>query len=234
MHCTRVLVLEDERPIRRMLCTALERAGFQVCESADTTEARRCLKETPVDVALVDWMLPGESGIAFLGWLRREPELRALPVILVTARGTEGDKLSAFEAGADDYVTKPFSMAELTARIRAVRRRAGAQGAASRNKTKVGPLELDADAFTLHAGGRPVRLGRAEFRLLQALMDEPGRVWTRAQLLDRAWSVGADVGERTVDVHILRLRKALAPSGCDRMIETVRGVGYRLARPTAS
>lgn len=220
-----ILLLEDEAPIREMASFALSRAGFTVTEAADVAEAERRLSERLPDLLLVDWMLPDVSGIEFVRRVKRDDLTRSLPVIMLTARSEEDDKVRGLETGVDDYVTKPFSTRELIARIRALLRRAsGSDGDVT---LRVRDLSLDPESHTVLAGGQSLSLGPTEFRLLKFFMGNTGRVFSRAQLLDFVWGRNAYVEERTVDVHVLRLRKALAPHGYDAHLQTVRGAGYR-------
>jgi len=221
----RLLVVEDEPALREMLCLTLEGQGFAVRACADATQARQALAEEAPDLLLLDWMLPDMSGLDLLRQLRRQEATRELPVILLTARGEEESRVRGFAAGADDYVGKPFSPRELAARIRAVLRRAAPHVAGER--LACAGLVLDPASHRVTAHGRPVALGPTEFRLLRFLMGHPERAFTRSQILDRVWGSAAEVEERTVDVHVRRLRKALAPTGHDRLVQTVRGVGYR-------
>jgi two-component system phosphate regulon response regulator PhoB len=221
-----ILLLEDEAPIREMTSFALSRAGYTVTEAADVDEAQAHLSERLPDLLLVDWMLPEISGIEFIRRLKRDDVTRELPVIMLTARTDEDDKVRGLETGVDDYVTKPFSTRELIARIRALLRRAG--GSESDTELRVGDLRLNTGSHAVWVGDDPVQLGPTEFRLLKFLMSNTDRVYSRAQLLDFVWGRNAYMEERTVDVHVLRLRKALAPYGYDRFLQTVRGVGYRL------
>ncbi len=224
-----ILVVEDEPAIRELLRVHLEDAGFEVRDAADAERARERLAEGLPALMLLDWMLPGRSGLAFAKELRADPRTRDLPIIMVTARGEEADRVAGLEAWVDDYVTKPFSPRELKARIKAVlRRRAPETGD---EPLATGALVLDPATRRVTVGGREVALGPTEFRLLRFLLARPERVHTRAQLLDRVWTDRLDIDERTVDVHIRRLRSALEPFGAATMIETVRGSGYRLAPP---
>lgn len=222
----RILVLEDEAAIQELIAVNLLRAGFAVERAADVPAARRALDARLPDLLLLDWMLPGESGIAFARQLRASARTRHLPIIMLTARGTEEDRVCGLEC-ADDYVTKPFSTRELLARIKAVLRR-GAPLAAQETVC-AGIVTLDAATHRVQAAGQPVALGPTEFRLLHFLMTHPERVHSRAQLLDQVWGDHVFVEERTVDVHIRRLRSALEPSGGARHIQTVRGAGYRFS-----
>lgn len=221
----RVLIVEDEDSIREMVASSLERAGFEVHEAGDVAAADRMLGDRRVDLLVLDWMLPGVSGVEFAARVRRGGA--APPVIMLTARCEEEDRLRGFEAGVDDYVTKPFSPRELVARARAVLRRT-APPEPDRRREASG-LCLDPVSHRVSAGGGAVRLGPTEFRLLRFFMDHPERVFSRSELLDGVWGQDAWVEERTVDVHIRRLRKALADSGHDRMVQTVHGAGYRFS-----
>ena len=225
-----ILVVEDERPIREMIAFGLRRAGFEVREAADARSGRAEVANKLPDLLLVDWMLPDTSGLEFTRALKRDRETRELPVIMLTARAEEGDKVAGLEGGADDYITKPFSPRELLARINAVLRRAlPAEGT---DRIDIEGLVLDQSSQRVSAGERTVALGPTEYRMLAFFMTHPERVYTREQLLDRVWGGNVYVEERTIDVHIRRLRKALEEFGYDRLIQTVRGSGYRFsARP---
>jgi two-component system phosphate regulon response regulator PhoB len=224
-----ILVVEDEPAIQELLRVNLEDAGFAVRTVADAEEALAQIKRTLPDLLLLDWMLPGQSGLALARGLRAEARTKELPIIMVTARTEEADRVAGLEAWVDDYVTKPFSPRELKARIKAVLRRRAPH--AAQEALRVGPLELDPATHRATANDTPLQLGPTEFRLLKFLMGRPERVHSRAQLLDQVWGDHVYIEERTVDVHIRRLRLALEPSGCSHMIETVRGGGYRLAAP---
>jgi two-component system, OmpR family, phosphate regulon response regulator PhoB len=230
MSAKQILVIEDERPIREMIAFGLRRAGFEVREAADARSGRAEVANRLPDLLLVDWMLPDTSGLEFTRALKRDRETRELPVILLTARAEEGDKVAGLEGGADDYITKPFSPRELLARINAVLRRAmPAEGA---ERIDIEGLVLDQSSQRVSVADRTVALGPTEYRMLAFFMTHPERVYTREQLLDRVWGGNVYVEERTIDVHIRRLRKALEDSGYDRLIQTVRGSGYRFsARP---
>jgi two-component system phosphate regulon response regulator PhoB len=226
---TRILVVEDEAAIREMVQFTLSRAGFELVEAADAGAARARLAEGGIDLVLLDWMLPGESGVQLLTALKGDPATARLPVIMLTARAESGDKVAGLEAGADDYVTKPFSPAELTARIRAVLRRAGEALPEEESRLAVGSLVLDPVSHRVEVDGRPLEIGPTEFRLLEFFLRHPERAYTRTQLLDAVWGRDAVVEERTVDVHICRLRVLLEPCGLDAMVQTVRGHGYRFS-----
>ena len=221
-----VLVIEDEREIREMLNFSLTRAGFSVCE-ADSAEAALRRLDGPLPALLIiDWMLPGMSGVELARRLRQDEHTASLPMIMLTARGEETDKLKSFDSGVDDYLTKPFSPKELIARMRALLRRTGTPDS---GVISGGSLRLDLKAHKLSIDGQVVKVGPTEFRLLELFMRNPERAFGRAQLLDRVWGRSIYVEERTVDVHVLRLRKTLKPHGADRLIQTVRGVGYRFS-----
>jgi two-component system phosphate regulon response regulator PhoB len=222
-----ILIVEDEKPIRDMIAFGLRRAGFEVSEAEDCTSARERIADQRPDLLLVDWMLPDQSGLELTRAVKRSRETEDLPVILLTARAEEQDKVSGLDGGADDYMTKPFSPRELLARINAVLRRTSPSGA--EESIEAGGLVLDTASHRVSADGRPVPLGPTEYRLLQFFMEHPERVYTRGQVLDRVWGGNVYVEERTVDVHIRRLRKALEPFACDGLIQTVRGSGYRFS-----
>jgi two-component system phosphate regulon response regulator PhoB len=221
-----ILVVEDEPAIVELLKVNLADAGYDVREAHDAETAQRSIREQLPDLVLLDWMLPGRSGLALARELRGEERTRELPIIMVTARADEADRITGLEAWVDDYVTKPFSPRELKARIKAVLRRRAPE--AVQTTLAVGPLRLDPVAHRVTVSGREVNIGPTEFRLLRFLMARPDRVHSRAQLLDMVWGDHVYIEERTVDVHVRRLRVALEPLGADAMIETVRGSGYRL------
>ncbi|MDX1527650.1 MAG: phosphate regulon transcriptional regulator PhoB [Gammaproteobacteria bacterium] len=222
-----ILLVEDEAAIREMVETALIRAGFKPVPAADAAEAERVIKETPPDLILLDWMLPGVSGIELARRLRRDSQTRDLPIIMLTARCEEPDRVSGLEAGVDDYVGKPFSVRELIARIRSVLKRASSNSEGE--PMEVRGLKLDPASHRVTAEGKPIKVGPTEFRMLRFFMDNRERVFTRSQLLDNVWGSNVYVEERTVDVHIRRLRKALAPFGYDELVQTVHGTGYRFS-----
>jgi two-component system phosphate regulon response regulator PhoB len=202
-------------------------ARFKVLEAADADEAVLKLVDENPDLILLDWMLPGSSGLELARRVRRDEHTRDIPIIMLTARAEEDDKILGLEAGADDYVTKPFSPRELVARIRALLRRS--QPMAGEAPLKIGELELDPAGHRVMIAGKPVDMGPTEFRLLHFFMTHPERVYSRGQLLDRVWGRSRFVEERTVDVHILRLRQALSGARCRHYIQTVRGAGYRFS-----
>ena len=222
----RILIVEDEAPLVAMLRYNFEADGYDVAEAGDGEEAMACIAEDPPDLVILDWMLPVTSGLEVCRRLKRAPQTRTLPVIMLTAKGEEADRVRGLDSGADDYIAKPFSVAELLARVRAVLRRAS--DAAQDEVISHGELEMDLAAKRVRRGGREAHLGPTEFRLLRHLMARPGRVFSRAQLLDAVWEHNLDAGERTVDQSIRRLREALnAPEGPD-LIRTVRAEGYAL------
>ena len=222
----RVLIVEDEAPLVTMLRYNLEREGFAVEEAADGEEALLRIAERRPDAVLLDWMLPLVSGLEVCRQLRRAPATRGLPVIMLTAKGEEGDRIRGLDSGADDYVVKPFSPSELVARLRAVIRRA--QPSAAENILRYADVAMDLTAHRVSRLGRPVHLGPTEFRLLRHFLQQPGRVFSREQLLDGVWGHDSEVEMRTVDVHIRRLRKALNGGGGKDLLRTVRSVGYAL------
>lgn len=230
MSTKQILIVEDERPIREMIAFGLRRAGFDVREAEDVRAARTQLADRRPDLVLVDWMLPDMSGLELTRQLKRDRETRELPVIMLTARAEEADKISGLEGGADDYVVKPFSPRELVARINAVLRRSALGGSGERVDYE--GLVLDQTSHRVLVGERTVPLGPTEYRMLEFFMTHPERVYSREQLLDRVWGGNVYVEERTIDVHIRRLRKALEDFGYDRMIQTVRGSGYRFSTRT--
>jgi two-component system phosphate regulon response regulator PhoB len=221
-----VLLIEDEQPIRDMIRFALSREGIDMVEAGDAKEARRVLSSCLPDLILLDWMLPEISGIKLLKEFKKKKEFSRIPVIMLTAKAEEEDKVIGFDAGADDYVTKPFSPKELVARIRAVNRRV--IGTDVNDKIEISKLTIDTSAHKVSCEDESLHLGPIEYRLLVFLSSHPGRVYSRSSLLNNVWSGMLDVEERTVDVYIRRLRKTLEPYGCDNLIQTVRGAGYRL------
>ncbi len=222
-----ILVVEDEQPIRDLIAFGLRRAGYKVTLAEDCKTARASIVDQRPALVLVDWMLPDTSGLELTRQIRKDPNTRDLPVIMLTARADESDKVAGLEGGADDYITKPFSARELLARIQALLRRMAPTGADG--KIEFAGLSLDQAGHRVLADGHAVRLGPTEYRLLNFLMSNPDRVYARSQLLDRVWGGNVYVDERTVDVHIRRVRKALEPSGYERFVQTVRGAGYRFS-----
>jgi two-component system phosphate regulon response regulator PhoB len=224
MTAPRVLVVEDEEALALLLRYNLEAEGFQVDTAARGDEAELRLRENPPDLVLLDWMLPGVPGIELCRRLRKWPETATLPVIMLTARGEEDERVRGLAVGADDYVVKPFSVPELMARVKAMLRRANPQIVA--RMLVAGDLELDRETRRVRRAGREVNLGPTEFRLLEFLMQSPGRVFSREQLLNGVWGHGVYVDERTIDVHVGRLRKAINRGRARDPIRTVRGAGY--------
>ncbi|HEX7387028.1 MAG TPA: phosphate regulon transcriptional regulator PhoB [Castellaniella sp.] len=222
-----ILVVEDEPAIQELLSLNLRHAGFEVRVASDAAGARQAVHERLPDLVLLDWMLPDSPGIRLAKWLRSSERTREVPLIMLTARGTEQDKIDGLEAGADDYVTKPFSPRELIARVRSLlRRRAPQLGG---DAIDAGDLHLDPDTCRVTGAGQALPMGPTEFRLLHFLMTHAERVYGRGQLLDQVWGDHVFVEERTVDVHIRRLRKALEPAALGGYIHTVRGAGYRFS-----
>ena len=222
-----VLIVEDEPAIRDMVAFALTRAGIEPVHAGDTRAAQEAIIARVPDLILLDWMLPGMSGLEFARRLRRDELTRSVPVIMLTARGEEDDRVSGLDAGVDDYVVKPFSARELVARVKAVLRRS--QGESEEGTVELGGLRIDGPAHRVFAGDRPVAIGPTEYRLLHFFMTHPERVYSRGQLLDHVWGGNVYVEERTVDVHIRRLRKTLEPFALDGLVQTVRGSGYRFS-----
>jgi len=225
-----ILVVEDEPAIQELIALNLEQSGYNSLKATDAEQAFDLVRDELPDLVLLDWMLPGMSGIEFARRLRADRRTQGVPIIMLTARADESDKLTGLDTGADDYITKPFSPRELNARIKAVLRRRAPQ--ATDDAVEAGGLRLDPLSHRVSGDGRPLALGPTEFRLLHFLMTHAERVYSRAQLLDQVWGDHVFVEERTVDVHIRRLRKALEDTGHDRLIETVRGAGYRFSATT--
>jgi two-component system phosphate regulon response regulator PhoB len=224
-HQPRVLVVDDEAAIREMIQYALERAKMDVLTAADAQEALLRISEARPDIILMDWMMPGVSGVELTRRLRKDSYTEDIPIIMLTAKVTEDDKVTGLEAGTDDYVIKPFSPRELLARIRAVLRRSSP--ANDQGFLVVGELKLDTVSRRVLHGGEEIKMGPTEYRLLEFFMSHQGRAYNRSQILDHVWGANAYLEERTVDVHIRRLRKALEPSGTSHYLQTVRGHGYR-------
>lgn len=227
-----ILLVDDEAALVTLLSYNLERAGFEVLSAPDGEQALVILAERHVDLVLLDWMMPYMSGIEVCRQLRRKPATRNIAIIILTARADETDRVRGLNTGADDYISKPFSTEELIARIHAVLRRV--RPALAEERLAHGGVEMDLAAHRVTRGGRGVRLGPTEFRLLRHLMEHPGRVFSRNQLIDAVWGHDIHVDTRTVDVHIRRLRKALNDPGDDDLIRTVRSAGYALEAPVAS
>ncbi len=228
----RILVVDDESAIAELITLNLRHDGHEVRVAGDATAAQAAVRDALPDLVVLDWMLPGEPGVALARRWRADPRTRELPIVMLTARAEERDLVTGLDAGADDYLAKPFRPSELLARIRALLRRKAPEALDS--PLAIGPLVMDPATMRVTGDGRPVQLGPTEFRLLRFLMSHPERVHSRAQLLDRVWGDHVFIEERTVDVHIKRLREALAPAGCSGMVETVRGAGYRLTRDPAT
>ncbi|MEQ1543798.1 phosphate regulon transcriptional regulator PhoB [Methyloglobulus sp.] len=222
-----ILIVEDEPAIRGMLMIVLEQAGFYPIAAAEIDAAQKILADSIPDLILLDWMLPGVSGVEWARRLKKDPSFRELPIILLTARGEEEDKVRGLEIGADDYLTKPFSPKELVARIRAVLRRTGKLHGLS--QITLGELILDTEQHRLSIGEKQLDVSPTEFRLMQFFMTHPDKVFSRTQLLDQVWGRSVYIEERTVDVHIRRLRKILGDYGKEDMVQTVRGFGYRFS-----
>jgi two-component system phosphate regulon response regulator PhoB len=225
----RILIVEDESAIAELISVNLRHNGFQPVWAMDAESAQRELDEILPDVILLDWMLPGESGLTLARRWRAATRTKAVPILMLTARGDEADRVAGLDAGADDYIVKPFSPRELLARIRAVLRRRVPESAGG--LVKIAELQLDADTYRVSWQDKPLKVGPTEFKLLQYLMRHPERVHTRGMLLDKVWGDHVYIEERTVDVHVKRLRESLGEAGT--MIETVRGAGYRLTASPA-
>jgi two-component system, OmpR family, phosphate regulon response regulator PhoB len=222
-----ILIVDDEPAIRDMVAFALRKAEYEPVHAGDTREAQAAIVSRVPDLILLDWMLPGMSGVEFARRLRKEGLTREVPIIMLTARGEENDRVSGLEAGVDDYVVKPFSARELLARIKAVMRRS--RGDEEDGSVALGGLRIDGAAHRVYAGETPIHIGPTEYRLLHFFMTHPERVYSRTQLLDHVWGGNVYVEERTVDVHIRRLRKTLEPHALDALVQTVRGAGYRFS-----
>ncbi|MBR7629610.1 MULTISPECIES: phosphate regulon transcriptional regulator PhoB [Aeromonas] len=223
----RILVVEDEAPIREMLCFVLEQKGYETVEAEDYADGLAKVREPYPELIVLDWMMPGGSGIQFIKQLKQDEVTRQIPVVMLTARGEEEDKVRGLEAGADDYITKPFSPKELTARLHAVMRRVSPTSVDE--VIEVQGLKLDPVSHRVSAEEKALDMGPTEFRLLHFFMTHPERVYSREQLLNNVWGTNVYVEDRTVDVHIRRLRKAIEETGHDRLIQTVRGAGYRFS-----
>ncbi|MDX2299102.1 MAG: phosphate regulon transcriptional regulator PhoB [Xanthomonadaceae bacterium] len=226
----RILIVDDEPAIRDMIAFALRKAEYEPVHAGDAREAHAAIADRAPDLILLDWMLPGTSGLELARRWRKEGITREVPIIMLTARGEENDRVAGLDAGVDDYVVKPFSARELMARVRAVMRRTREDG--DDGNVDLGGLRIDGAAHRVFAGDTPVQIGPTEYRLLHFFMTHPERVYSRGQLLDSVWGGNVYVEERTVDVHIRRLRKTLEPTGRDNLIQTVRGTGYRFSTAT--
>ena len=225
---TTVLIVDDEHAIREMVVMALEKEGFTCIEASDAHKADSIIKQSIPDILLVDWMMPGLSGVDFTRKLRRNEATQTMPIIMLTAKTEEEDLIKGLENGADDYITKPFSPRALIARINALLRRSSDDDI-NHEKLEINGLILDSSSHRIQCNNIEIEMGPTEFRLLQFFMLHPEKVYSRTQVLDQVWGDHVYVEERTVDVHIRRLRKALTPSGHDKLIQTVRGTGYRLS-----
>lgn len=223
-----ILIVDDERAIREMIALALTGEGYGCVEASNAHEAEKLIKEVQPDLILLDWMMPGISGVDLIRRLRKDDTTRTIPIIMLTAKTDEKDKILGLDTGADDYLAKPFSTRELGARIRALLRRSGESGGAAIHN--VAGLSLDEETHRVKAGERYIDLGPTEFNLLRFFIKNPERVFSRQQVLNNVWGENVYIEDRTVDVHIRRLRKELEPSGHDKLIQTVRGAGYRFSK----
>ena len=222
-----ILIVEDESGIRQLISDALDGQGYDIVMCNNAITARAELAKSIPDLAIIDWMMPQVSGIDLISSLRRDESTSELPIIMLTARSTEDDTIEGLDAGADDYITKPFSPRELLSRVQAALRRSS--GHQRGKMLRHGDITLDPEALRVVVGDKTVPLGQTEFKLLHFLLTNPDRVYSREQLLDNVWGINSFVEERTVDVHVLRLRKALRAHGVNKLIDTVRGAGYRLS-----
>jgi two-component system phosphate regulon response regulator PhoB len=220
------MIVDDEPDIREVMRFALEEGGFRVLEGGHADDARKLLAEEP-DLVLLDWMLPGRSGIELAAQLKQNPKTRNIPIIMVSARGEEEDRVKGLDTGADDYITKPFSPREMVARVNAVLRRSKPDQV--NDQTEIGGLIIDNVSHRVSANGTAIEIAPTEYRLLHFFMTHADRAFTRSQLLDQVWGDQVYVEERTVDVHVRRLRKALEKTGHEQLLQTVRGVGYRFS-----
>ncbi len=229
---TKILVVEDESAVREMIHFVLEQSGYDVIDAASVAEAKSVLADAPPDLILMDWMLPGASGVEYTRELKQDPVTWDIPVIMLTARGEEDDKVRGLECGAEDYVTKPFSPKELVARIKVILRRVAPH--ATEEPVQVGDMRLDPVSYRVTMSDQPIELGPTEFKLLHFFMTHREKVYSRSRLLDKVWGTNVYIEERTVDVHIRRLRQALEPFEMDGLIQTVRGAGYRFSEQVAA
>ena len=227
-----ILVVEDDRDISELVCQSLKQNDYRTVACRNVQEARQSLSELTPDCMVIDWMLPDGSGVDLIRWMRRQEQYQQIPVLMLTARAQESDMITGLDSGADDYLTKPMSLRELNARVKALLRRPAAYQEKS-DILEVGPLSLNSRTHEIFVGDAPIDLTKTEFKLLKLFMENTSKVFSREQILDAVWGVNAYLGDRTVDVHILRLRKLLKPYGADRMIETVRGTGYRISPKSA-
>lgn len=222
-----ILVVEDDRDIRELVCQSLTQNDFRTTGCRNVQEAKQSLAELSPDCMVVDWMLPDGSGVELIRWMRRQDQYQQIPVLMLTARAQESDMITGLDSGADDYLTKPMSLRELNARVKALLRRPAAYKEET-DLVQVGPLSLNSRTHEIFIDGAPIELTKTEFKLLMLFMENSKKVFSREQILDSVWGMNAYLGDRTVDVHILRLRKLLKPHGVDKMIRTVRGTGYRI------
>ncbi|MGR8947857.1 MAG: phosphate regulon transcriptional regulator PhoB [Gammaproteobacteria bacterium] len=227
-----ILVVDDEPGIRQMLGLTLAGDGYEFIEAANAEQASAAVKHELPDLILLDWMLPGISGVDFARRLKRDAKTQHIPIIMLTAKGEESDKVRALDVGADDYITKPFSTRELLARVRAVTRRSSRTKQQQSGHISLGGIDIDTQTQRVAVAGQSLELSPTEFRLLQFFVSNPERVYSRTQLLDAVWGDQSHIEERTVDVHIRRLRKLLTPYDCAKYIQTVRTVGYRFSMQT--
>ena len=223
-----VVVVEDDRDIREMVCRSLAQGEMRTVACGNMREARHTLESLTPDCMVIDWMLPDGSGIELIRWLRRSERFKQVPVLMLTARAQESDLINGLDSGADDYLTKPMSLRELNARVRALLRRP-AQYSEQQDLLEAGDLSLNLRTHQVRVGETPLELTPTEYKLLKLFMQNPSQVFSREQILDLVWGRNAFLGDRTVDVHVLRLRKLLKPHGIDRNIVTVRGSGYRFS-----
>lgn len=223
-----ILVIEDDHDIRDMICQSLSQANFQTYACMDVKSAKKTIKEIKPDCLVVDWMLPDSSGLELIRWLRRQDKFKQIPALMLTARAEEADKITGLDSGADDYMTKPLSLRELHARIKALLRRPAAYEENS-DSLKSGPIELNTESHEVRLNDQVVDLTKTEFKLLKFFITNEGKVFSRDQILDAVWGLNAYLGDRTVDVHILRLRKILKKYNLQKAIVTVRGAGYRFS-----
>jgi two-component system phosphate regulon response regulator PhoB len=221
-----ILVIEDDHDIREMICQSLAQADYHARACADVKCAKQSIRQQRPDCLIVDWMLPDSSGIELIRWLRRQEEYRQIPALMLTARAEESDKITGLESGADDYMTKPLSLRELRARVKALLRRP-AEYQESGNLLQAGPVELDLKSHEVRLAGKDVELTKTEFKLLKFFVSNRDKVFSRDQILDAVWGFNTYLGDRTVDVHILRLRKILKAHKLEKLIKTVRGAGYK-------
>lgn len=229
MHRHTILIIDDETSIREMLAFSLQNAGFDVLHAQNSSEALGILRDHQIDLILLDWMMPGLSGVELVKRLRQTPQMTRLPIIMLTAREQEDDKVQGLDAGADDYITKPFSVRELISRIKAALRQVHSSD--QTKKIKLGNLCLDPVSQCVTVDDKIMALSPTEFRLMSLFMNNLDRAYSRPQLLDLVWGMDSDIVDRTVDVHVLRLRKILAKHGYNHWLQTVRGIGYRFSVP---